>query len=101
MTTRGFRTVGTAVRRVDADDKLSGRAQFTGDLEVSGMAFCRLVTSPLPHARIMSIDASRARALPGVYAVLTSAELVNMETHYGSDKKDRPVIAIDKVRFQG
>ena len=101
MTTREFQTVGTAVRRVDADEKLSGRAQFTGDLQVFGMAYAKLVTSPLPHARITRVDASRARALPGVYAVLTAAELVNMETHYGSDKKDRPVVAIDKVRFQG
>ena len=100
-TTRDFRTVGRAVRRVDADDKLTGRAQFTGDLQVAGMAYAKLVVSPLPHARILSVDASRARALPGVYAVLTSAELTGMETHYGSDKKDRPVVAMDKVRFQG
>ncbi len=98
---RDFRTVGQAVRRVDSDEKLSGRAQFTGDIQISGMAYAKLVTSPLPHARILSVDASKARALPGVYAVLTSAELVGMETHFGSDKKDRPVVAIDKVRFQG
>ena len=101
MTQREFQTVGQAVRRVDADDKLSGRAQFTGDLEILGMAYAKLALSPLPHARITRIDATRARALPGVYAVLTAAELVNMETHYGSDKKDRPVIAMGKVRFQG
>ncbi len=101
MTEREFRTVGKAVRRVDADDKLSGRAQFTGDLTIPGMAFAKLVPSPLPHARIVRLDAARARALPGVYAVLTAADLVNMETRYGSDKKDRPVVAMGKVRFQG
>lgn len=101
MTQRAFRTVGQSVRRVDTDEKLSGRAQFTGDMQIPGMAYAKLVTSPLPHARIISVDASRARSLAGVYAVLTRDELVNMETFFGSDKKDRPVVAIDKVRFQG
>ena len=94
-------TVGNSVPRADAYEKVDGRAAFTGDLEVAGMAYAKLVTSPLPHARITRIDASKARAVRGVYAVLTGAELVNMETHYGSDKKDRPIVALEKVRFQG
>jgi CO/xanthine dehydrogenase Mo-binding subunit len=93
--------VGTSVPRIDGNDKVSGHAAYTGDLQVAGMAYAKIVASPLPHALIKRIDASRARALPGVYAVLTGAELVGMETHYGSDKKDRPIVAIDKVRFQG
>ena len=101
MTQRAFETVGQSVARVDASSKVSGTAEYTGDLVVAGMAYAKLVPSPLPHARIKRIDASKARALPGVFAVLTGAELVNMETTYGSDKKDRPIVAIDKVRFQG
>ncbi len=101
MTQRELNTVGRSVRRVDADDKLSGRALFAGDLTVPGAAHAKLVPSELPHARIKRLDVSKARALPGVYAVLTAAELVNMETHYGSDRKDRPIVAMDKVRFQG
>jgi CO/xanthine dehydrogenase Mo-binding subunit len=101
MTQQAFKTVGQSVDRIDGLDKTTGRAAYTGDLDIAGMAHAKLVTSPLPHARIESIDATEARALPGVYAVLTGAELVNMETHYGSDKKDRPIVAIDKVRFQG
>ena len=101
MTEQQFKTVGQSVPRVDAFEKVAGTAAFTGDLEVAGMAYAKLVASPLPHALIKRIDASRARALPGVYAVLTGAELVNIETLYGSDKKDRPIVALEKVRFQG
>ena len=101
MTERPFTTVGRSVPRVDAEEKLSGRAKYTGDLAVPGMAYAKLVPSPVAHARIKRLDASAARALPGVYAVLTGAELTTMETHYGSDKKDRPIVAMDKVRFQG
>ena len=101
MTQQEFNTVGKSVRRIDSFDKISGRAVYSVDVVVPGMAYAKLVPSPLPHALIKSIDASKARALPGVYAVLTAAELVNMETHYGSDKKDRPIVAMNKVRFQG
>jgi CO/xanthine dehydrogenase Mo-binding subunit len=101
MTQQTFTTVGQSVRRIDGLDKVSGRAEYAVDVVVPGMAYGKLVPSPLPHALITSIDASKARALPGVYAVLTGAELVNMETHYGSDKKDRPIVAMGKVRFQG
>ena len=90
MSAREFSVVGQAVPRVDAEEKMSGRAKYTTDLALPGMAYAKLALSPLPHARIVSIDASRARALPGVYAVLTAAELTGMETHYGSDRKDRP-----------
>lgn len=96
-----FQTVGTSVPRLDGTEKVSGRAYYSGDLVVPGMAHGKLVGSPVPHAIITKIDASKARTLPGVFAVLTGAELVNMETHYGSDKKDRPIVAVEKVRFQG
>jgi len=101
MTERAMRTVGTSVPRQDAREKVAGRAVFTGDIAVPGMAYAKLVPSPMPHAIIKSIDVSRARAMPGVYAVLTGDDLTNMETRYGSDKKDRPIVAIDKVRFEG
>ena len=96
-----MQTVGKSVARLDARDKVTGSAAYTGDIEVPGMAYGKLVPSAVPHALIKRIDASRARALPGVYAVLTGAELIDMEQYYGSDKKDRPIVALEKVRFQG
>jgi CO/xanthine dehydrogenase Mo-binding subunit len=93
--------VGTSVPRLDARDKTNGSAIYVGDLTMPGMLHAKLVPSPLPHARIKHLDVRRARQLPGVVAVLTGAELTGIETHYGSDSKDRPIVALDKVRFQG
>ena len=78
-TTETLQPVGQSVPRRDGYEKAAGTAQYAGDLEIQGMTYAKLVPSPLPHARIVSIDASKARALPGVFAVLTGAELVNME----------------------
>ena len=96
-----MQVVGTSAKRVDGPDKVSGAAAYTGEVHLPGMAYAKLVPSPLPHATIKRIDASRARALAGVYAVLTGAELVGMEQTYGSERKDRPIVAVGKVRFQG
>ncbi len=93
--------IGTSVPRLDAREKVDGRAAYVGDLDIAGMVHAKLVPSPYPHALIKRVDASQARSLPGVVAVLTGAELTGIETHYGSDHKDRPIVGLDKVRFQG
>jgi CO/xanthine dehydrogenase Mo-binding subunit/aerobic-type carbon monoxide dehydrogenase small subunit (CoxS/CutS family) len=64
-------TVGHATSRIDAEQRVSGKATYTGDVRVPGMLFARILRSPHPHARIRSIDVSRARALAGVKAILT------------------------------
>ena len=93
--------VGVSVPRPDAAEKVTGRAVYLREIEVPGMAYGKILPSPFPHALITHIDASRARKMPGVYGVLTSFELKDMELTYGSGVPDRPVVAIDKVRFQG
>src|SRR4028119_2031330 len=67
--------VGQRVRRIDSPPKLTGQERFTGDLRVPGMLIARPVTSPHAHARIRSIDASRALEIPGVVRVLSSDDL--------------------------
>jgi CO/xanthine dehydrogenase Mo-binding subunit len=67
--------VGQRVRRIDSPPKLTGQERFTGDLRVPGMLVARPVTSPYAHARIRSIDASRALEIPGVVRVLSSDDL--------------------------
>jgi CO/xanthine dehydrogenase Mo-binding subunit len=69
------RAVGQRVRRIDSPPKLTGQERFTGDLRVPGMLVARPVTSPYAHARIRSIDASRALEIPGVVRVLSSDDL--------------------------
>nr|MBP8196107.1 hypothetical protein [Deltaproteobacteria bacterium] len=71
MSQRPLHIIGKARRRVDGRAKVSGETRFADDLILPRMLFCRLLRSPLPHARIVSIDASRAKALPGVHLVLT------------------------------
>ncbi len=64
-------TIGHPSARIDAEERSTGRATYTGDVKLPGMLYAQVLRSPHPHARIGRIDTSRARALPGVHAVLT------------------------------
>jgi len=59
----------------DLHAKVTGRAKYAEDIRADGMLFCRLLTSPMPHARVLNIDASEALAMEGVVAILTADEL--------------------------
>ena len=58
-------------------DKVTGRAQFAADTTMPGMIWGKVLRSPHPHARIKSIDTSKAEALPGVKAVVTAKDIVD------------------------
>ena len=64
-------TVGPATARIDAVERVTGRATYTADVRLPGMLYGRVLRSPHPHARIRHIDVSKAEALPGVKAVIT------------------------------
>ena len=64
-------TVGHATPRIDAVERVTGRAKYTSDVQLPGMLYAKVLRSPHPHARIRAIDTSKARALPGVRAILT------------------------------
>src|SRR5579871_2052019 len=64
-------TVGHATTRIDAPERVTGKANYTGDVYLPGMLYARVLRSPHPHARIRSIDISKASAMPGVKAVVT------------------------------
>ena len=64
-------TVGKGTPRIDALERVTGRATYTNDVKLPGMLFARVLRSPHAHARIRSIDVSKAKAMPGVSAVLT------------------------------
>jgi CO/xanthine dehydrogenase Mo-binding subunit len=93
--------VGVSKPRRDAREKLRGQAQFVGDMFVPRMLHGRVLRSPIAHGRIVSIDTTAAERLPGVVCVLTGADLQDIDPYYGHAIKDRPIIAIDKVRFHG
>ncbi|GEN09978.1 dehydrogenase [Myxococcus fulvus] len=91
--------VGRSAVRPDAREKVTGRAIYTDDLQLPGMLQGALLGSPHAHARILSYDASRARALPGVRAVLTAEDLPPIDI--GPVVKDQPLLARGKVRYAG
>lgn len=92
-------TLGTEVPQVSARAKVSGRALYAGDVKLPGMLHAKVLRSPYAHARIVSIDTSAARALPGVKAVLTGDDAP--ATLWGVHKKERAVLAKGVVRFAG
>src|SRR5438105_12480121 len=95
-----FRVVGKAIRKVDATAKVTGATRFADDLFLPRMLYAKLLRSPHPHARITGIDPSKARALPGVKAVLTGR---NLPIPFGilPVSQDEHARAIAKVRFVG
>ena len=94
--------VGKSVPRVDAPEKVTGRAMYTLDLLLPRMLHGRLLGSPVPHARIRSIDVSRAEKLPGVKLVMTARDIPD-DVVWGVVPVcyDQRPLATDKVRFVG
>jgi CO/xanthine dehydrogenase Mo-binding subunit len=93
--------VGVSKPRKDAGEKLRGQAQYVGDMEVAGMLHGKVLRSPHAHALIRGIELRAALAVPGVAAILTAADLDDIVPYYGHAIKDRPIVAIDRVRFAG
>jgi len=96
--------IGAALPRLDAPEKVTGRALYVDDLEMPGMLYGALLRSPVAHARIVRVDASRARALPGVKDVVTGADTPGIK--YGNWRlmphtQDELALAVDRVRFIG
>ncbi len=92
--------LGTRQRKTDGLEKSTGRARYADDLVLPGLLHGKILRSPHPHARIVSIDASAALALPGVHGVVTGAE---MPIPFGIIvwTPDENALATDKVRYIG
>ena len=75
MATNGYNVIGTRPIRHDGADKVTGRAIYGADIQLTGLLYGAILRSPHPHARIIKIDTSRAEALPGVKAVATAEDL--------------------------
>jgi 3-oxo-Delta1-steroid hydratase/dehydrogenase large subunit len=103
---RDLKWIGKSMKRVEDPKFLRGLGKYVADLEFDGMLHAAVVRSPYPHARIVSIDAEAARALPGVHAVVTGAEAAEIvdplpDSGPQPDKHVLRVLAIDKVRYVG
>ena len=98
-TTRDVRGVGLAIPRADGAEKVTGRVQYVADLQPRGLLHAKLLRSPHAHARIVRIDTSRAKALPGVRAALTAADIPELKKK--APTRSHAVLAIDRVVFVG
>ncbi len=96
-----FDTIGTRAHRVDTPDKATGKAVFVDDISKPGMLYGALLQSPHPHARIISIDTSKAEALAGVKSVITAKEAGSIKYGVSPARYDETVFAIDRVRYVG
>ena len=94
-----YTNIGRSIPRLDAQEKVTGAAIYTADIDLPETLWGAALRSPLPHARIVNIDASRALAVPGVHAVLTGEDVRGIR--YGRRLYDVPILAEDKVRFIG
>ena len=97
MTT--FATIGRPVTRQEGPDKVSGTFLYSADVNLPGMLWGKVLRSPYPHARIVSIDVSEAEAMPGVRAIITGKDTAGMRV--GRMVRDVPLLAEDIVRFVG
>ena len=95
--------LGSSRKRVEDDRFIRGKGNYTDDIVLPGMLHMEILRSPLPHARIKSIDASKAWALPGVHLVLTGEMMAtrNLAWMPTLSYDTQAVLATDKVRFQG
>jgi CO/xanthine dehydrogenase Mo-binding subunit len=91
--------VGTAAPRVDGVAKVTGRTTYGADVIFPGMLWCRYVRSTMPHARLVRVDTTRAKHMPGVHAVITAQDIPDLL--WGRMMMDMPVLARGKVRFVG
>jgi CO/xanthine dehydrogenase Mo-binding subunit len=105
MTTKqiGGGQIGRSVPRLEAREKVTGRAEYTHLMRLPGMLHGKVFRSTVPHGRIKSIDTSAAKKMPGVFRVITAEDVLKVipNPYYGPAFHDQPILAIDKVRFVG
>ncbi|HLL28271.1 MAG TPA: xanthine dehydrogenase family protein molybdopterin-binding subunit [Xanthobacteraceae bacterium] len=95
--------IGRSVPRLEAREKVTGRAEYTHLMRLPGMLHGKVFRSTVPHGRIKSIDTSAAKAMPGVFRVITAEDVVKVipNPYYGPAFHDQPILAMEKVRFVG
>jgi len=101
---QGLNFIGKSFKRKDGPDKVTGRAAYTQDIRLPNMLVGRVLRSPHPHARIVRIDTAKAKALPGVKAVITAEDTKGIKHGFVETPRypaDQSVFAQGKVRHVG
>jgi CO/xanthine dehydrogenase Mo-binding subunit len=95
--------IGRSLPRLEAREKVSGRAEYTHNIRLPGMLHAKIFRSTVAHGRIKSIDVSAAKKVPGVHRVVTIDDIKTVipNPYYGPAFHDQPILADEKVRFVG
>src|SRR5438552_14559533 len=101
MNKDAFAVIGQPLPKIDAWGKVTGETRYADDLVLPRMAYAKLLRSPHPHALIKRIDTSRARAVPGVYAVITGHDLPRVKFGILPVSQDEEALCTEKVRMVG
>src|SRR5207244_3148639 len=103
MATATGRQVGRSVPRLEGAGKVTGRAEYVHNIRLPGMLYGKIFRSTVAHGRIRSLDASAARAFPGVHRVVTVDDVrkVVPNPYYGPAFHDQPILAAGKVHYVG
>ena len=94
-----YKTIGKSLPRIEGVGKVTGETRYAADLRFEGLLWAKVLRSPIAHGRIVKVDTSKARAVSGVHAILTGADVADI--FVGTRVKDQPVLATDWVRFVG
>lgn len=94
-----FKHVNKGVKRVDAYEKVTGKAKFGADLEFANQLYAKVLRTKYPHARIINIETEEAEKMPGVKGVFTAADIKN--NLFGVIVEDQQVLAEDRVLLAG
>ncbi len=94
-----YQTLGKPIPRVEGLEKVTGTTQYAADLAVPNALWSKVLRSPVPHARLVRVDTSKAKAHPGVHVVLCGSDLPPVLT--GLRMKDMPILAQERVRYVG
>ena len=95
-----FKVIGQSYARMQGLGIVTDKGLYTENMRMPGMLFMRTLRSKYPHARLLKVDVSKAKALPGVVAVLTAADIPGRKD-CGVHEIDWPVLCYDKVRYVG
>src|ERR671937_3011520 len=95
--------IGRSLPRLEARDKVTGRAEYAHTMRLPGMLHAKIFRSTVAHGRILSIDTSAAKKFPGVLHVVTIDDVLKVlpDPYYGPAFHDQPILAHEKVRFVG
>jgi len=99
-TTGQLKIIGHSHGRIESRSRVTGAAKYTADLKKPGQLYATTVRAPHAHARLINLDCTAARKVPGVVRVLTAADVPG-ENAYGKNTRDQQVFVVDHVRYYG